>query len=89
MEKGQHRATLMEEQRPLKVLTLGTRNSTTFIAHIVKLVLMFLRGWWSSSVSDFDHPQGSLQSHCKTKGVARPPAPHELFDVIGGVGTGG
>lgn len=35
----------------------------------------------------------SLNAVCKAiaqqQGTARPPAPHELFDVIAGIGTGG
>lgn len=77
----------MSEQRPLKVLTLGTLHSRP--QGRLYSALTTVDGGGLQALATLSSLNTVCKEIAKQNDATRTPAPHELFDVICGVGTGG
>lgn len=77
----------MSEQRPLKVLTLGRLHSRPQCR--LFSVLMTVDGGGLQALATLSSLNTVCKEIARQNEATRTPAPHELFDVICGVGTGG
>lgn len=75
----------MNNQQPLKILTLGKSTS----AAGVDSWLTRADGGGLQALATLSSICAVCQGIAKENKAPRVPAPHELFDIICGVGTGG